>query len=188
MIQNSKHIDNNELVERYQQGESQALKVLIRRFHPDLKRVIRHHTRTDHPVEDIVQECWHDIIQKLDGDGLVLKISFDAWAVTVARHKAIDWIRQQQRLRKKKRNYRRQYEADKNIGSTTDEDDIVNTKLERVQDGINNLPPTQKIVLDMFYMENLSLKEISRVLDIPEGTVKSRLYHARENLKKQIKP
>jgi len=183
---NSKHTDNNELVEQYQRGDRKALKVLIRRFHPDMKRVIRYHIQTNNPVEDIAQECWHDIIQKLDGDELELKISFDAWAVTIARHKAIDWIRRQQRLRKNNRNYRREFEPENSL--TTKNDEQTNSKLEKVQDGMNNLPAPQKIILNMFYMENLSLKEISRVLDIPEGTVKSRLYHARENLKKQIKP
>jgi RNA polymerase sigma factor (sigma-70 family) len=49
---------------------------------------------------------------------------------------------------------------------------------------IQQLSPTQRIVLEMFYLENMKLHEISKVLDVPAGTIKSRLFHARENLKK----
>ncbi|MGF1670650.1 MAG: RNA polymerase sigma factor [Balneolaceae bacterium] len=42
------------------------------------------------------------------------------------------------------------------------------------------------MVLSMFYLENLSVKEIGSVLELSTGTVKSRLFHARENLKNII--
>lgn len=51
---------------------------------------------------------------------------------------------------------------------------------------IKQLPPTGRIILEMFYLDHMSLRIISEALNIPEGTVKSRLFHARENLKKII--
>ena len=77
----NKHIDYNILVERFQNGDRKALEILICNFHTDLKRIIQYHTKARQPVEDIAQECWHDIIQKLDE--LELKISFNAWAFTI---------------------------------------------------------------------------------------------------------
>jgi len=61
-----------------------------------------------------------------------------------------------------------------------DDDD---EKLDEIRVGIQQLPMSQRIVLSMFYMENLSLAEISSVLDVSKGTVKSRLFYAREKLK-----
>ncbi len=59
-------------------------------------------------------------------------------------------------------------------------------KLEKIHLEIQYLPPSQQVILKMFYVENLTLQEISKVLDLSIGTVKSRLFHAREKLKEMI--
>ena len=52
---------------------------------------------------------------------------------------------------------------------------------------VMQLPIKMKEVVHLYYYEGYSLKEISRLLRIPEGTVKSRLSSARKELKKQLK-
>jgi RNA polymerase sigma-70 factor (ECF subfamily) len=54
---------------------------------------------------------------------------------------------------------------------------------EIVQQAIARLPLGHQTVVVLFYLENLSLKEIADILEIPEGTVKSRLHYARKSLK-----
>lgn len=169
------HIDSEQLVKRYQNGEEQALKLLIRRFHPTLIRVIRHQIRGADSLEDIAQECWYVIIPKLAD--VKLKISFEVWAITIARRKAIDWVREQQRSRAETKKLEAEMKSQPHDNSCTEN---VSWDLETA---IRELPPTQRIVLEMFYLENLSLQEISKVLAIAEGTVKSRLFYAREKLK-----
>ena len=171
---------NNVLVYRYQNGEDEALKLLIKRFHPVMVRTIVYYTRNCSAVDDIVQDCWYSIIEKLSG--LDLQISFDAWALTIAKRKAIDWIRKQQRMRTQAVALHDANLPDVENNETGSEAE----RLEKIRTGIRLLSPSPRIVLEMFYLENLSLKKISDVLDIPEGTVKSRLFHARENLKKTI--
>ena len=51
---------------------------------------------------------------------------------------------------------------------------------------INSLPEKIRLVIIMFYVEDYSIKEIKRVLNIPEGTVKSRLSKGRALLKEQL--
>lgn len=176
----ARHISNESLVERFQNGEKEALEQLIVSFQPKLKQAIYLTTRSPETVDDLSQECWYIIIRKLES--LKLKISFEAWALTIARRKGIDWIRSQQRLRKKTKLI--EDEAQNAVHSNNS--DASDDKKERVRIGIQQLPQTQKIILTMFYLENLSLSEISNVLDIPKGTVKSRLFNARENLKSNI--
>ncbi|MES0340626.1 MAG: sigma-70 family RNA polymerase sigma factor, partial [Anaerolineales bacterium] len=48
------------------------------------------------------------------------------------------------------------------------------------------LPVQQRMVVVLYYINDLSLKEISEILEIPVGTVKSRLHYARRVLKKQL--
>ncbi|MDZ7715297.1 MAG: RNA polymerase sigma factor [Balneolaceae bacterium] len=179
MAADNTHIDYEKLVERYQQGEQQALKVLILEFHPRLCRTIGYYTGDSEPVDDLAQECWYDIIRELTY--LQLKISFSAWALTIARRKAIDWIRQQQRNRKKMEAVEQQSRTDSNNHADEEQG-----RLHKVRKGISQLPESQRIVLKMFYLDNLSINEIGQVLEISVGTVKSRLYYAREELKELI--
>ena len=51
---------------------------------------------------------------------------------------------------------------------------------------IMELPEDLRVLVTLYYLEGFSLKEISEALDIPEGTIKSRLSRAREFLKVQL--
>jgi len=84
------YISSEQLVEQYQNGNRDALKLLIKNFHPKMIRTIRYYTHSSEPADDLAQECWYHIIRQL---GQVdLEISFDAWALAIAKRKAIDWI------------------------------------------------------------------------------------------------
>ena len=55
-----------------------------------------------------------------------------------------------------------------------------------VQGAVDKLPEKLKICILLFYMEQLSVAQIAKVLHLPEGTVKSRLYQARKLLEKEL--
>lgn len=184
MKQNSKHILNDYLVAKYQEGDKESLKTLIRQFNPSLQRQIYAQTRDKNSLDDLVQESWYAIISGLST--LKIRISFDVWAMSIARRKAIDWVRQQQLARKKTQ----EIYLNEQINQTSSENElgIILERKAKVKMAIEDLPQTQKIVLNMFYLENYSVKEISEILEISAGTVKSRLYNAREHLKEIFKP
>lgn len=173
-------MDYKFLVTNYQNGDEQALQVLIKKFHPTLIRTLYHYTNDKTPVDDLAQECWYAIIKQLSE--LELHISFEAWALTIARRKAIDWIRSQQRSRKKAKPLKAQAKFELQEKSA----DIKDGKMKKIRTGLQQLSSPHRVILRMFYLENLSLSEISHVLDISEGTVKSRLFYAREKLKNKI--
>jgi len=181
MEKNQKNISSDSLVAQYQQGNSDALKLLIKRFHPGFISSISYYTNSNMSADDLAQECWIDIIQKLPE--LDLKISFEAWAHVIVKRRSVDWIREQQRMRKRAQILKNESETKPGISIDAEQDGA----MEKVQTGILKLSATQRIVLRMFYLENLDIREISDVLDVPEGTIKSRLFHARENLKSIIK-
>lgn len=56
----------------------------------------------------------------------------------------------------------------------------------RVQKALSSLPFSQRVVVVLYYINDLSIKEISAILDIPVGTVKSRLHYGRQALKKEL--
>lgn len=180
MDKKAKHINFELLVDHYQNGDERALQLLIKQFHPRLVRTVYYYTKDHASVDDLAQECWYAIIEKLEG--LRLKISFEAWALTIVRRRAIDWIRAQQRSRKHAEAMKAEAGSEVQISEEENKED----DLEKIRTGIQQLSPPQRIVLNMFYLENLSLTEISKVLDISKGTVKSRLFYAREELKNTI--
>ncbi len=58
---------------------------------------------------------------------------------------------------------------------------------QQVQQAIASLPLQQRVVIVLYYINDLSLHEIAEIIDVPEGTVKSRLHYGRKALKKQLK-
>ncbi len=62
----------------------------------------------------------------------------------------------------------------------------MNDEWHQVQQAISSLPITQRIVVVLYYIDGLSLQEIAEILDVPTGTVKSRLHYGRESLKRQL--
>lgn len=184
MKKKQEHIVNDLLVVKYQAGDKTALKVLIKQFHPRLEKQVYIQTRDSSSLDDIVQDCWYAIINGLKN--VELRISFDVWALSIARRKGIDWIREQQRTRRKLKNILEEGE----VLVQEDELEVLDQQVEdlnKMKIAINDLPQAQRLVLSMFYLENQSIKEISEILGISLGTVKSRLFTAREHLKEILK-
>jgi RNA polymerase sigma-70 factor (ECF subfamily) len=61
-----------------------------------------------------------------------------------------------------------------------------NDDWNRVQKAVSHLPLPQRIVVVLYYLNDLSLQEIANILDVPVGTVKSRLHYGRQTLKKNL--
>ena len=57
---------------------------------------------------------------------------------------------------------------------------------KEVQRALNAISPEKRVVVVMYYINDLTLKEIAEVLDLPVGTVKSRLHYGRQELKKHL--
>ena len=55
-----------------------------------------------------------------------------------------------------------------------------------IEQALQTLPPPQRVVLALYYLNELSLQEVSDTLDVPLGTVKSRLHYGRLSLKKAL--
>ena len=57
---------------------------------------------------------------------------------------------------------------------------------DRVQHAVSNLPFPQRVVIVLYYLNDLSLQDISEILEVPVGTVKSRLHYGRQALRKSL--
>ena len=177
-MKSDKHIDSN-LVEAYQSGDQKALVTLVKRWHMVFCEKAYWIVKDSDVSKDIAQECWQTIIDKINK--LNDPSSFGSWAIRIVYNKSFD------ALRKKNKEFRKlnelQYEQS-NYEEVYDE----RTNLKRqLFSAIQNLSEDHQMVIRLFYLEEYSLKEISKALEISIGTTKSRLFHAREKLKQVLK-
>ncbi|NNK71878.1 MAG: RNA polymerase sigma factor, partial [Flavobacteriaceae bacterium] len=107
--------------------------------------------------------------------------AFKSWAMRIVVRKAIDWTRKQKRRPISISNFKQKEQEQIEEGGSRED------LLRRLNEAIKNLPENQGAVLHLFYIQEYNLKEIAEILDISKGTVKSRLYYAREHLKQLLK-
>jgi len=177
-MSNSKEINDSQLVQSYQSGNKKALVLLVNRWHKKFCTHAYWYTNDRDLAKDIAQESWTVIINKIGG--LQNTNKFGAWALQIVTRKAIDSYR-------KRNNFKNldDYQTEKLIANTIENDaDLSKSVLIAIQ----KLSSEQQAVLRLFYIQEYKINQIASLLKIPKGTVKSRLFKARERLKLILKP
>lgn len=142
-----------------------------------------------HEAEDLAQEAFVKAYINIRSFNIQMK--FSTWLYRIATNLCID------RLRKKKPDYYLDAEIAGTEGLTmhaqiASENELPEEKLEHIelqesiQEEIMRLPEKYRSVIILKYIEELSLKEMSEILDLPIGTIKTRIHRGREALRKQL--
>jgi RNA polymerase sigma-70 factor (ECF subfamily) len=144
-------------------------------------RLLRHAARllgaTD-AARDAVQEAWAAASRGLDR--LDDPSRFGPWIYAIATRKCADAIRANARRRKLAN------EATQSLnGSAYDPTSVQESAID-LGDALKALPADQRAILSLFYGEDLTVDEIAAALKAPAGTIKSRLHHARQSLKRHL--
>ncbi len=169
---------DEKLVKAYKAGDKKALAALVKRWHKLFCDKAYWLVKDKDTAKDIAQDSWAIIINKIDG--LKEPKQFKYWAYRIVCNKSTDWLRLQTKKRFNTVGYEIEIESDEKKYTENEQ-----LKL-RLSKAISDLPASQKIVVRLFYIESYSLKQISDLLEISVGTAKSRLFHAREKLKKEL--
>jgi len=167
------------LILQYREGNTSVLPALVKRYHKIFCERAYWITKDKEAAKDIAQESWIIIINKLHT--LENVDSFKSWALRIIYTRAIDGIKGRNKENENLKSVR-VFEA--NIQSNEDESNLIHTSLLKA---IRKLPREKQIIIRLFYAEEYSIIEISSFLNIPIGTVKSRLFKAREKLKLILK-
>ncbi len=178
------------LVLQYRNGNEKALSLLVNRWHTKLCKHAYWYIKDTEVAKDVAQESWRVILRKIDRLNDVN--SFGSWALIIVHRKALDHLRREQRSERKLRQIHQEIKRDDTvakINNTSDNSYQFTAAItpNNVMKSINDLPNNQQIVLRLFYVEAYSILEISNILEISKGTVKSRLFYAREKLKSIFK-
>jgi len=164
------------LVLEAQGGDARALGRLVERWQPQLVRHAFRLTGRHDLAADVAQESWIAVakgLRRLDDPAC-----FGRWALRIVSHKSVDAIRQTQRQRKLVEHVAAEAPPAAELVEADAPDDV-----SALQRAIARLPGDERALVSMFYWDQRSLAEIAHILNIPLGTVKSRLYHVRQELK-----
>ena len=168
MADNLSNIKNQLLVLDAQDGDVKAMEKLVRRWQKRLWSYAYRLTSNKEAAWDITQETWLGIIKGLRK--LHDPANFKAWAYKITTNKSIDWIKKRK--------------DDKHISiEDVQEHQHEKKKDTGIKELLEKLDLRKKVVLCLYYFEQLTVPEISTALKIPTGTVKSRLQNARKELK-----
>ncbi len=175
MNQNER-INDELLVIRVQEGAAEALSELVQRWQDRLWRLAWRLTDDEQAAWDVLQDAWVVMSRRIGR--LADPAAFPAWAYRITSNKSRDWIRRRQRIRRADEAYgRRWHEAE------GDENPAKRQHAE-LRDALADLSGRDRAILSLRYEDDFSTAEIAEILAIPAGTVKSRLYHARQRLRR----
>ncbi|GAB5528048.1 MAG: sigma-70 family RNA polymerase sigma factor [Roseivirga sp.] len=179
MERNSDQIFDELLVIKCQDQDQKAYALLWKRWQPRILKWSFDFINDADVAKEIAQESWvsiHKGINKLRDPSL-----FRFWAYKIVQRRSADWIRKEQRKRNSIEEVRHEV-----VASEEDSSDVVDP-VDRMLAAIKDLPEEHQRILRLFYLEKVPVRLLSTMLGLPEGTVKSRLYYAREQLKKKLK-
>lgn len=166
------------LVVMSQGGSREALAVLVRRWSPRLQRFCARLLRSQDLGEEVMQEVW---ISALGGfNRLDDPARFPAWIYAIATRRCADAVRGRVRSRRLSEDV----SALQAIAPNSTIDQSPQESGLDLAAAIDRLPLDQRLTVSLHYAEDLSVEEVAAVLNVPSGTVKSRLHHARVTLKR----
>jgi RNA polymerase sigma-70 factor (ECF subfamily) len=177
------------IIQDVKKGDQQAFAELVELYKDKVYQISYRMVGNVHEAQDIAQEAFLRAYMNIETYDVDRK--FSTWLFRIVTNLSID------RLRKKKPDYYLDQEVDGTIGLTlssqiaaTDElpeDQVITYELQDwIQGEILNLPSKYRSAIILKYIEDLSLKEISDVLDLPIATVKTRIHRGREALRKRL--
>ncbi len=177
MHRNSDQILTEWLVLNAQAGKAVAMDQLLRLWYPKFLRYATHQLRSGEAAKDVVQETLLTIAKTIGR--LRDPVTFPKWAYRILHRRGVDFLRKEIRRRERETN-----DAASALASAAAPEE--SESRQDIGDALKELGELSYNVIHLHYLHGLSLREISTICDIPEGTVKSRLHSARQKLKKLL--
>jgi len=158
------------LVIRCQQGEKEAFGLLVELWQKPLLTFALRYLEQETEALDVVQETWISVIQRLKK--LQNPSLFVSWLFRILTNKCIDRIRKKQREERLVKNANQKSETSK-----------ISNDSDYLDQAIRKLPDEHKILIIMRFGQGLQVGQIAALLNIAEGTVKSRMHRALARLR-----
>ena len=179
------------LVERVQKGDKRAFDLLINKYQHRIISLVSRYVSDPADAMDVAQEAFikaYRAIDRFRGDS-----AFYTWLYRIAINTAKNWL-----VARKRRPPAsdidaadaEQYDIDSRLKERgTPENELMREEIERtVFDTISSLPEDLRTAIMLREMEGMSYEDIAVSMDCPIGTVRSRIFRAREAIDEKLKP
>lgn len=161
-----------------QSGSREALDELFKSIQEPLFRYIVTVVNDRHLAEDVLQEVFIRIYRKLRW--LREPQAFRAWSYQIATREAFRYL-------KRERLWADQVRDEDVLNVMPVAEPVYSPELvQQLPELVGDLSPASRAVIVLFYLHEMSLVETAAVLDIPVGTVKSRLAYGLESLRRRL--
>ena len=178
---------DEELISRFQAGDERAYVELVNRYKDKLLNFVFQFLGDIEQAEDVVQDTMVRLYEKKHYYKEIAK--FSTWIYTIARNLANTELRKRKR---RKTTYLSQLSKEERQFEIPAVQDDVDQSLhnefinDRIQSAINNLPEHFKLVIILRDIQELSYDDISNIVEVPLGTIKSRINRARIQLQAEL--
>lgn len=180
------------LIQRALRGDETAYQELMAKYYQGIYALINQIIKNREETEDLVQDTFMKAFRALpDFDP---KYAFSTWLYKIAYNNCIDTIRKRKLKMisldhpvREDENQSPLSSEIKNEELSPEETLLYSEKQKYIQRAIEKLPEIYRKVIVLRHQEELSYEQISEILHLPVGTVKARIFRAREILKKALK-
>ena len=174
--------DDQELVSQLQEGSLEALGELYDTYRQMVFRTALAITGDHEAASDLLQDVFLRLYRFADHIDRTRPL--EPWLYRMTANLSYTWVKRGRRWLQPLEDL-----ADWLIGPAHDHPlEVVemHDDWEQVQRALARLPLPQRVVVVLYYLNDLSLQEISETIDVPIGTVKSRLHYGRRSLQKSL--
>lgn len=182
MTASETHLQDGELINRLQDADLDALGQLFERYRNQVYRTALAIVRDPSVAEDILQDCFLKVYANAHRIDTARPLA--PWLYRVTVNLSYTWLSRGRKGREPV-----EIELDLLPSPMRHAPDRLTEQTEmraHVRRAIGALNLDQRVVVVLYYLNNLSVQDIAEILDVPLGTVKSRLYYARENLREEL--
>lgn len=167
------------LLEKIRLGNDGAFETLYRLYHPRLTNFLMKLVRRPPLVEEVLNDTMMVVWQKPDSFHGGSKLS--TWIFAIAYRKALKGLKRYDDPIEDPDAPNRESEEE-----SPEENSAHFRRRNLLAEAIQELSPAHRAVVDLTYYHELDYNEIARILDCPVGTVKTRMFHARRQLRRLI--
>lgn len=178
---------DRDLVERWQAGDLDSFEVLVRRHERRVYRLLYRMLGSREEAQDVAQETFLNLHRH--GRRFRCQSRFSTFVYRVAANAALNRRRTLGRDRNRVQQLAARQAAGDHLPEAprSPEENLSREEVgRRVHRALLTLPERLRLPLVLFDLEGLPYSEISRVVGVPEGTVKSRIHRARQALRKEL--
>lgn len=175
-------ISDRELIVQLCQGSLEALGLLYDRYQRMVYRTALAITGDPDAAADLLQDVFlrlHRFARRIDTER-----PLEPWLYRVTTNLAYTWVKRHNRWTKSLEDIAEWLVSGRKNPPLSQVE--FNDTWAQVQQALTSLPLPQRVVVVLYYINDLSLQEISDILEIPVGTVKSRLHYGRQALKEHL--